>query len=114
MNKLYNEDGFLSEEGVHATHPLKMVLYKILNQNEDIKRLEEHELRVLGGTLQKMVADAISERIQFKKEVNRRLEEMNDNQLAALLQAKYGKRWMLQTLTPEELSRVAKMSNKEE
>ena len=110
MNKLYNNTGFFSEEGLHSVHPLKMTLYKMLNMDENLKALDEDQLRTLGGSLQKMVADAISERIQFKREVSRQLEEMNDAQLEGLLKAKYGPRWMYQTLTPEELQRVANRS----
>ncbi len=107
MNKLYKENGLLSEHGVIVTHDVKMAMYKLLNQHEEIKCLDEHELRVLGGALQKIVADAISDRIQFKREMAKKLAAYNDQQLAALLKAKYGERWMFMTLTPEELQRVS-------
>ena len=106
MSKLYKENGLLSEHGVVVTHPVKMALYKVLNQHEDIKCLSENELRTLGGALQKIVGDAISERIHFKSEVNKKLAAMSDEQFTGYLKAKYGSRWMLQSLTTEEFARV--------
>ncbi len=106
MSKLYKENGLLSDHGVHVTHPVKMALYKLLNQHEDIKVLSELELRDLGGALQKIVGDAISERVNFKNEVQKKLDAMNDERFTGYLKAKYGSRWMLQSLSTEELERL--------
>ncbi len=104
--ELYKDNGILSEHGVVVTHPVKMALYKLLNQHEEIKGLSENELRTLGGSLQKIVGDAISERILFKNEVQKKLDAFNDEQFTAYLKAKYGSRWMLQSLSEEELARL--------
>jgi len=113
MNKLYKENGLLSEHGVVVTHPVKMACYKLLNINNEIKQLSEDELRTLGGALQKIVGDAISERIAFKREVATKLAEMNDAQFEALLKAKYGSNWMFQTLSNEELTRCPRTQQQE-
>ena len=50
MSKLYKENGLLSES----------------------------ELRTFGGALQKIVGDLISDRVQFNKQVDKKLLEMRD------------------------------------
>lgn|SRR5574337_334783 len=103
MNKLYKDNGLLSEHGEVVTSPVKMAVYKLLNIDAEIKQLDEYELRVLGGALQKIVGDLITERIQFKKEVATRVDEMRKRNVQDYLKEKYGDRWMLVSLTPEDL-----------
>jgi hypothetical protein len=113
MKKMYKENGYLSEHGEVVTHPVKMALYKLLNQDEQVKQMDESELRVLGSALQKIVGDQISDRIQFKKEVARKLAEMKDEQFYDYLKEKYGDNWMLVSLTGEELARCPRLSKEE-
>jgi len=107
MNKMYKENGLLSEHGQVVTSPVKLAVYKLLNQDEEIKQMDESQLRVLGGVLQKIVADQISERIQFKNEVAKKMSEMEDAEFERLLKKKYGDRWMLVSLEKEELDRIS-------
>lgn len=113
MNKLYKENGLLSEGGEVVTHPVKMAVYKLLNQDEQVKQMGESELRVLGGCLQKIVGDLISERIQFKNEVAKKLAAMKDEEFENYLKEKYGDRWILVSLTEEELDRVPRLSEEQ-
>jgi hypothetical protein len=106
MKKLYKENGLLSEAGEVATHPVKMALWKMLRMDEQIKYMDESELRVLGGALQKIVGDLISDRIQEKNDQAKSLAQMEDAEFERLLKKKYGERWMLVSLEPEELDRV--------
>lgn len=107
MNKMYKDNGLLSEHGQVVTSPVKLAVYKLLWQDEEIKQMDESQLRVLGGVLQKIVADQISDRIQHKKEVAKNLAAMEDAEFERLLKKKYGDRWMLVSLEPEELDRVS-------
>lgn len=92
MKKLYKENGLLSEHGVVVTHPVKMAVYKLLNQDEEVKQMNENELRILGGALQKIVGDLIYERVHFKNEIAKELTEMEGAQFEAMLKKKYGDR----------------------
>lgn len=104
---MYKENGLLSEHGACVTHDVKMAVWKLLRMNEDVKSMDEGQLRVLGGALQKIVADQISDRIQERKEIAKKLSEMEDAEFERLLKKKYGERWMLVSLEPEELERVS-------
>ncbi len=108
MKKLYKENGILSEDGEVVTHSVKMAVWKLLRMDEQVKQMGEYDLRVLGGSLQKIVGDLISERVQEKNEQVKRLAEMEDAEFERLLKKKYGERWMLVSLEPEELDRVVK------
>lgn len=113
MDKLYKENGLLSEYGQVVTSPVKIAIYKLLNQQEDVKTMSENELRTLGGALQKIVGDLISDRVQFKKEVARKMAELSDAQFESLLKEKYGERWMLVSLTDEEFDRLPRLSKED-
>lgn len=106
MKKIYTENGLLSEHGVHVTHDVKMAVWKLLRMDEQVKQMNEGDLRVLGGALSKIVGDLISERIQEKNEINKSLAAMEDAEFERLLKKKYGERWVLVSLEPEELDRV--------
>jgi hypothetical protein len=111
--KLYKENGLLSEYGQVVTSDVKIAIYKLLNQQEDVKKMSENELRTFGGALQKIVGDLISERVQFKNEVERKLSEMKDAQFEEYLKEKYGSRWMLVSLTDEEFARLPRLSKED-
>lgn len=113
MNKLYKENGLLSEHGVHVTHNVKMAVWKLLRMEEDVKHMDESQLRVLGGVLQKIVGDLISERIQERNEITKHLAAMEDAEFERLLKKKYGDRWMLVSLEPEELERIKPIAEEE-
>lgn len=113
MKKMYKENGLLSEDGENVTHPVKMAVWKLLRMDEQVKQMGESELRVLGGCLQKIVGDLISERIQEKNDQAKRLAEMEDEQFKALLKKKYGDRWMFVTLANEELERARTISDED-
>jgi hypothetical protein len=113
MSKLYKENGLLSEHGLNVTSQVKMAIYKLLNQNDEIKQLSEGELRTLGGSLQKIVGDLIAERIQFTNQVAKKFAEMNDKQFYGYLEEKYGDDWMLVSLSKEEFDRLPRLSHDE-
>jgi hypothetical protein len=110
---LYKENGLLSEHGQCVVSPVKTAIFKLLNINEEIKEMGENELRNLGSSLQKIVGDLISDRIQLKNEVARKLAAMKDDEFYAHLKEKYGDNWMLVSLTGEELERCPRLSKEE-
>lgn len=110
---LYGDNGHLTDHGVHVTHSVKMAVYKLLNINEEVKQMGEDELRTLGAALQKIVGDQISDRIQLKNEVARKLAAMKDEEFYTHLKEKYGDNWMLVSLTGEELERCPRLSKEE-
>jgi|SRR6185369_5116035 len=112
MNKLYKENGLLSEHGENVTYPLKDALQRILFHN-DIRALSEYELRTLGGALQKIVGDAISERTQAKRELASKFAAMSDDDFYAHLKNRYGEKWMLVSLNNEEFERLPRLSKEE-
>lgn len=111
--KLYNETGLLSKYGEIVTLPVKNALRNLLNQDEHIKDMDESELRVLGGSLQKIVGDLISDRIQQKKQIAQEFAAMDDEEFYSYLKGKYGDNWRLVSLTSEELGRCPHLSKEE-
>lgn len=114
MNKLYKENGFLSKEGRALVSPLEGALEAILS-SPDVKDMSESELRTLGGSLSKIVGDAISNTIVNKSDIQNKLNAMTDAQFESYMTVKYGKNWIFHTATSEELSRCKSLaSNKME
>lgn len=111
MNKLYKENGLLSSHGENVTYGLSQALSKLLS-DPHISEMSEHELRTFGGALQKIVGDAISNKIQAKKDLSSRFAAMSDEQFEGFLKVKYGPRWILVSMTPEELDRAMLLKSK--
>jgi|SRR5579885_730370 len=112
FEKFYKENGFLSEEGKKLLAPVAEALSKVF-ASADVREMSESQLRVLGSSLAHMVGETTTNVIQSKAEVTRRFEQMSDEQFEAYLKAKYGDKWMLVSLTPEEFARVRPLSKEE-
>ena len=109
MKKLFQENGFLSEEGERVFKELlDSKIATLLKQGES-----ETEIRLIGGLIQKRVGDAVFDAVQGKREIAAKYAAMNDEQFQAYLVAKYGDNWMFQSLTPEELDRCPKLQQEE-
>lgn len=109
MNKLFAENGLLSADGKMVAQPLASGLESVFS-NPQVKSMSEAEIRALGSNLSKMVGDFISERLQAKRDIANKFNEMNDAQFEAYLKVKYGDRWMLVTVTQDEMDRVRTMA----
>lgn len=109
MSKLFKENGMISEEGERVFKEiLDSKISVILKQAES-----ESELRILGSLIMSRVGDAVANRVQAKQELTTKLSAMNDDQFYGYLQAKYGDKWVLVSLTPEEYARCPEPSPKE-
>lgn len=108
MTKLFNENGFLSEYGAESFKQLDDEINVLLNSAND-----ETELRLIGTLIQKRVGDAISNKAQAKKEIAAKFASMTDEQFEGYLKAKYGKNWLLVSLTPEEFARVPRLTKED-
>lgn len=112
FEKFYKENGFLSEEGKQLLAPVAEALSKVFS-SLDVREMSESQLRILGSSLQHLVGEATSNVIQNKNEITRRFESMTDEQFEAFLKVKYGDKWMLVSLTPEEFARIRPISREE-
>ncbi len=109
MDKLFKENGFLSEEGERVFKELlDGKIATLLKQGNS-----ENEIRLIGSLIQKRVGDAVSNAVQAKREIAAKFAAMNDKQFQAYLVAKYGDNWMFQSLTPDELDRCPKLQQQE-
>lgn len=66
MPKLFNDNGFLSDEGKQLINPFKNALKELL-YGDIVKNLSEKELTILAGNLLKTVNDNVFEAKQLKK-----------------------------------------------
>ena len=112
MSKLFKDNGFLTEAGQKALSQFKGTLEDLF-ASKLVKDMSEAELRVLGCNLASIVGDAISNRLQAKRNVTKKFQAMDDKQFQAYLVAKYGDNWMFQSLTPDELDRCPKLQFQE-
>lgn len=102
MNKMYKENGFLSEEGERVfKEVLDSKISVLLKQGQT-----EHELRLIGSLIQQRVGTAVADAVQAKRSITTKFAEMSNEQFEGYLRAKYGERWVLQTLTQEEFARL--------
>jgi hypothetical protein len=109
MNKLFKENGFLSEEGERVFKEiLDGKIATLLKQGTS-----ENEIRIIGGLIQKRVGDAVADAVQVRREIVSKYAAMTDKQFQAYLVAKYGDNWMFQSLTPDELDRCPKLQSQE-
>lgn len=90
MNKLFKENGFLSEEGEQFLLSFKKVFSEILNSDE-INMMTTSELRVFGSILSSMIADTISKTISDRTTLSDSYNAMSDEQFMEHLNKKYDK-----------------------
>ena len=105
MNKYFTGNGFLSEDGKRLVEDFNFGLAGTFLQDA-VKNMSETELRTLGANLNKIISDLISNTILAKNNLRKELESMTDDQFVAYMKAKYGKNWMLLSITDEEFNRV--------
>lgn len=110
MKKLMKEDGTFTDFGKAETSHLKEAINMVLH-HADTNEMNIGELRTLGSLIAKMVGDAVSERLQKKKEAVNKLQAMSDEEFTSYLQNKYGDGWRLKTLTSEEHERCPAISD---
>lgn len=109
MSKAFDEKGNFSEEGKRLCIDLRYGLEQLMSSDE-VKEMNENELHILGGLLAKMVGEAVSNRISFKRHLQGSLDAMSDEQFESYLKEKYGTIWNLVTLTEEEYRRCPTLS----
>lgn len=74
MNKVFTDNGFLSDEGKKLLTPLKQELEKLLS-SVDVQNMNEGDLRILSANLSKLVADKMSAQLSIKKSENQMKHE---------------------------------------
>jgi hypothetical protein len=109
FDKLYKDNGILTEEGKNLLAPVEEALRKVFASPE-VREMSISQLRTLGSSLSHLVGETTSNVIQGKTELTNRMEKLTDEQFEAYLKAKYGDKWMLVSLTPEEFARVRPLS----
>lgn len=120
MNKLFKENGFLSEEGEQFLLSFKKVFSEILNSDE-INMMTTSELRVFGSILSSMIANTISKTISDRTTLSDSYNAMSDERFIEHLNKKYDKEprpeniksgmcWLLfAQLSKEEAVRATKL-----
>src|SRR5574338_899647 len=108
MKKLFDGNGFLSEEGKKTFEKVQETLSETIT---DVCRdMSESEMLTVQATLAKMVGDTMSWHMQSKRDLKNRFAAMSNEQFEAYLKSKYGARWHLVSLTKEELDRVPRLT----
>jgi hypothetical protein len=105
MIKLINDNGLLSKEADQLLLEFRAALSNIMLSDE-VLDMNEQQLRTFGCSLSKLVGDAVSNKANQKVINSSKFSEMTDEEFETYLQNKYGDRWSVMTLTPEEVSRV--------
>ena len=105
MNSIFTGNGFLSKEGEQFVSDFRYGISQIM-ESDEVRDMSEQELRVLLSNMQRMVGDAIFERISRAMQLTNELNALTDEQFYAQLQEKYGDNWLLQGLEKEELARL--------
>lgn len=107
--KLFTESGFLSQYGKETfEQSLDKEIKAILNT-----ATSEEELRLLGSLISNRVGNMVADCIVARKQKANQFQSMTDEQFESYLKTKYGDRWMLVSLTPEEFERCPVPSKEE-
>ena len=106
MNKLYKENGFLSEYGKGNFEKYLDKEVKMLLKTGD----SENEINLIGSLIMKRIGDLIFDQIQSKKKIDNKFKYMNDKEFELYLASKYGPQWLLKSLTTEEYERCPPIS----
>ena len=109
---MFKDNGLLTEKGKEVLAPVQKALDAVL-QHDDISRMSDIELQVIGAALAKMVGDTISWKRQAKRDMTNKLFAMTDEQFDAYMRDKYNGDWLLVSLTEEELARCPQPSAEE-
>lgn len=110
MSKYFTGNGFLSEEGKRLVEDFNFGLAATFIQDA-VKEMSEAELRTLGAALSNIIGNQVSNLIAAKNNLAKKLDDMSDEQFVAFMKAKYGKNWMLISITDEEFNRVKRMDS---
>lgn len=106
MEKLFKENGMLSAAGEdNFAQFLDGDIIVLLNDAED-----ESELRLIGSLIQQRVGKLVTDAIQSRRGAISKLSKMTDAEFETYLEEKYGSKWRLKSLTPEEFERFPKLS----
>lgn len=111
MKKLFEGNGFLTEEGKKAFASVQSQLNETLNNV--CRDMSESEMLMVQATLAKMVGDTMSWHIQAKRDLHNKFAAMSDEQFEGFLRAKYGEKWRCFSLTKEELDRCPRMTQEQ-
>lgn len=110
MKNLFKETGFLSEDGKEFTKSFKQSLEDTLN-NQDLKFASTDEVQALGINLMKMVADAISQKMQEARKIKSNpYNNMTDEEFEIHLNKKYHSPFC--SLDPDEAERYEPIAKK--
>lgn len=85
----FKENGFFSEEGIHAMMHFKDGLQDLVHKDE-MDEMSISQLQTLKANLLKMVSDAISEEILKKTTFATRLANMSDEDFYKYLNERHG------------------------
>lgn len=107
--RFFKETGFLTTEGESLLLGIQGALESLFD-TEEVQDLSETEVRLLGSNIMNMVADRVSRRMAFKKQIDNQFSAMSDQEFDTYLEDKYGPRWMLMTLSEEEIARCPLLS----
>lgn len=111
MKKYLKENGFLSDEGKKLVEMFEKGLSAALN-HQDLEHVNSAEIQTLGSNLMKMVADAVSQRVQVaRKWENNPFYNMSDEKFKEYLSIKYNSPF--KSLTPDEYERYGPIARTE-
>lgn len=111
MRKLFQGNGFLTEEGKNTFQTLQSVLDGLVATV--CRDMSESEMLTVQAALAKMVGDTMSNAMQAKRDLKNKFAAMSDEQFEGYLKAKYGDKWRFVSLTTEELDRVPRLTREE-
>lgn len=70
MNKLFKDNGFMSEEGKKVLQPLHDGLYEVIRSPE-VQAMSVQELQVLQANLAKLIGDVMSGEIYVRNKFDK-------------------------------------------
>jgi len=115
MDKLFAGNRLLTAEGDRLLSDFRYGLIQVMSSDE-VSDMSDNELQTLQSSLNKLVGDAISNRMARNMQFANELNAMTDEQFYVHLKDKYGDNWALNSLEKEErarlpLSDLQKLSN---
>lgn len=105
MLNLFLENGLLNKAGEKYTSGVRGAIQEIM-ESDEIRDMNEAELRALQSNLAKMVGDHFGKLIARNMQFVNQLNAMTDEQFYAHLKEKYGDTWILNSLEKEERDRI--------
>lgn len=105
MNKMFKENGDLTADAKRMLMDFNYGLSQVM-ASDGAHDMTESELLLLGTHLHKLIGDTITNRIVNKRQFQKMLDALTDEQFDTYLKDKYGETWFIHSLEEEELKRV--------